>query len=65
MAMQILQKVFKAKFIEELRNMEFYNSIDPKAWRKDWIVHCQSVGNGQAAIKYLSAYTQKIFISGK
>ena len=45
--------------------MKFYDSINPKAWRKDWIVHCQSVGDGQAAIKYLSAYTQKIFISGK
>jgi len=65
MPMQILQKVFKAKFIEELRDLEFYDSVDHKAWRKDWIVHCQSVGNGLAAIKYLSAYTQKIFISGK
>ena len=65
MPMQILQKVFKAKFIEELQNLEFYDSVAPKAWRKDWIVHCQSVGNGQTAIKYLSAYTQKIFISGK
>jgi Putative transposase/Phage integrase, N-terminal SAM-like domain len=51
MPMQILQKVFKAKFIDELRNLEFYDSIDSKAWIYDWIVHCQSVGNGQAAIK--------------
>jgi Putative transposase/Transposase zinc-binding domain len=65
MPMQILQKVFKAKIIDILRNQKFYDSVNPKAWRKDWIVHCQSVGNGQAAIKYLSAYTQKIFISSK
>jgi hypothetical protein len=65
MPMQILQKVFKAKFIDEMRNLKFYDAIALEVWNEKWVVHCKSVGNGQAAIKYLSAYTQKIFISGK
>ncbi|MBU4445346.1 transposase [bacterium] len=32
-------------------------------WQQDWVVHIKSVGNGQAALKYLAPYVYRIAIS--
>jgi hypothetical protein len=32
-------------------------------WSKKWVVHCKSVGTGQAALKYLATYVFRVAIS--
>jgi len=33
-----------------------YEAVEPSLWRSPWVVHCQPVGKGQAALKYLATY---------
>ncbi len=32
---------------------------------QEWVVHCQPVGNGQAALKYLAPYIHRVAISNR
>ncbi len=34
-------------------------------WKQDWVVHCQQVGKGVAALKYLAPYIFRVAISNK
>lgn len=33
--------------------------MDPAVWRQDWVVDVQPAGNGESALKYLSAYVYR------
>ncbi|MCK4446083.1 MAG: transposase [Candidatus Marinimicrobia bacterium] len=35
----------------------------PTVWQQDWVVHIESVGNGENALKYLAPYVYRIAIS--
>jgi hypothetical protein len=37
--------------------------VKPPVWHKDWVVHCQPVGSGEAAFKYLAPYIFRVAIS--
>jgi hypothetical protein len=37
--------------------------VDPQVWSKDWGVHIQPAGSGNAALKYLGAYVARTAIS--
>lgn len=32
-------------------------------WDRDWVVHCEAVGDGRAVMKYLGAYVMRVAIS--
>ena len=58
-----MSKMFKAKFIDEMKKNGLYSKIPNNAWNKKWIVNCQAVGNGEQSIKYLAPYVFKVAIS--
>jgi len=58
-----LSAVFKGKFRDELAKCGLLKSAPESVWKKNWVVHCQSVGNGQRALTYLGAYVFRVGIS--
>ena len=34
-----------------------------RVWKKEWVVHCEPVGSGEAAFKYLAPYVFRVAIS--
>lgn len=40
-----------------------FERVAPETWTTDWVVHCKSVGNGTAALKYLAPYVFRVAIS--
>ena len=60
-----LSKVFRAAFQKELRKTQLYELVPANLWRKEWVVHCKPVGNGNAALKYLAPYIYRIAISNR
>jgi predicted RNA-binding Zn-ribbon protein involved in translation (DUF1610 family) len=60
-----LSKLFRAAFQRALRKSALYTEIPSKVWRREWVVHCKGVGNGQAALKYLAPYIHRVAISNR
>lgn len=58
-----LSKLFGAKFRAALKKTELLQQVSPQVWTEDWVVHCQAVGTGQAALKYLTPYIFRVAIS--
>lgn len=65
MPVKALSKIVAAKFRDGLKKQAppLYDLIDPSVWRGPWVVHCQAVGKGQAALKYLATYIFRPAIS--
>jgi hypothetical protein len=55
--------IFKAKFRDEMKKADLFHEIDPTVWKQKWVVHSQSVGKGQNALRYLSRYVFRVAIS--
>jgi hypothetical protein len=51
-----LSRLFRAKFRDALRQTPQFAEVPPQVWQQAWVVHCQPVGDGQAALKYLAPY---------
>ena len=60
-----LSILFRAKFREALKKSDLFALVPPETWQQDWVVHCQPVGNGVAALKYLAPYIFRVAISNK
>jgi len=60
-----LAKIFRAKFRDGLKKLGLYSQVPSQPWRKDWVVDIEPVGNGQAALKYLTPYIFRVAISNK
>jgi len=61
-----LSKIFRAKFRDALKKKpELFRHVPPQTWQKDWVVHCQPVGSGERAIKYLAPYIFRVAISNR
>ena len=60
-----LSVLFRAKFRDALRQTELFAEVPPEVWTQDWVVHCQPVGDGAAALKYLAPYIFRVAISNK
>jgi hypothetical protein len=60
-----LSKLFRAVFRSALKKTDLYNQVPQKVWSKAWVVHCKSVGDGQAALKYLAPYIHRVAISNR
>lgn len=65
MPVKALSKIVAAKFRDGLKKKapELFCEVDPSVWRGPWVVHCQPVGKGQAALKYLATYIFRPAIS--
>jgi hypothetical protein len=60
-----LSILFRAKFRDALRKSNLFESVPSEVWSQDWVVHCQPVGNGAAALKYLAPYVFRVAISNR
>lgn len=62
-----LSKVFRAKFRDALRQADasVFDQVPVEVWQQDWVVHCQAVGNGLTAVKYLAPYIFRVAISNR
>ncbi len=58
-----LSKIFKAKFIDEMKKAGLFEDIPSEAWRLDWNVNIQAVGSSEKSVKYLAPYVFKVAIS--
>jgi len=60
-----LSKIFRAKFRDALQEEDCFEDISDRVWKQDWVVHCQQVGKGVAALKYLAPYIFRVAISNR
>jgi hypothetical protein len=60
-----LSKIFRAKFRDALQGEDCFKDINAQVWQKDWVVHCQQVGRGLGALKYLAPYIFRVAISNR
>jgi Putative transposase len=58
-----LSLIFRAKFREQLHKTDLFPPVDEAVWTKDWVVHCEPVGTGKAAFRYLAPYIFRVAIS--
>lgn len=58
-----LSVIFRAKVRDELEKAGLLQNLDERVWQKDWVVHCQPVGSGEAAFRYLAPYIFRVAIS--
>ena len=58
-----LSILFRVKFRDLLKQTDLL--VDSSVWGKDWVVHCQGVGSGQAAFKYLAPYIFRVAIGNR
>ena len=58
-----LSRIFRAKFRDALRQTPLWAQVPPTVWEQEWVVHCQPVGNGRRAFKYLAPYIFRVALS--
>jgi len=58
-----LSKLFRGKFRAALKKTALIEQVPVEVWQQDWVVHCQSVGSGEAALKYLAPYIFRVALS--
>lgn len=58
-----LSRVFRGKLHQALRGTHCYALIPAKVWQQDWVVHCEEVGSGLNALKYLAPYIFRVALS--
>ena len=58
---EIVSRCFPPRFAKD----NLYDQVPHKVWRKEWVVHCKPVGDGQAALKYLAPYIHRVAISNR
>jgi hypothetical protein len=58
-----LSRIVRAKFRDALRKTSLFALVPKSVWQQAWVVHCQPVGNGLTALKYLAPYIFRVAIS--
>jgi hypothetical protein len=58
-----LSTLFRAKVRDHLKKTDLFPLVDERVWTKDWVVHCEPVGSGEAAFRYLAPYIFRVAIS--
>ena len=58
-----LSVLFRAKFRDALTKTALFSLVTEPVWYKDWVVHCEPVGRGQEAFRYLAPYIFRVAIS--
>jgi hypothetical protein len=60
-----LGRLFRGKFRAALAKTDLFEQVPAQVWAKDWVVHCEPVGNGEATLKYLAPYIFRVALSNK
>ena len=60
-----LSKLFRAAFRRGLQKLKLFDQVPAQVWTQAWVVHCKPVADGQAALKYLAPYIQRVAISNR
>jgi hypothetical protein len=60
-----LSRLFRAKFRAALQQAGLVQQVPPQVWRQEWVVHCQPVGTGETALKYLAPYVFRVALSNR
>jgi len=60
---EALSLIFRAKFRDALKKTDLFDSVPSRIWKKDWVVHCKPLGNGNSALKYLAPYIYRVAIT--
>ena len=60
-----LSRIFRARFRDALRDTPHFAHLPAGVWQQEWVVHCQPVGNGLNALKYLAPYIFRVAISNR
>jgi len=62
-----LSKLMRGKFRDALRQADpaVFAEVPAQVWRQDWVVHCQPVGKGLNAVRYLAPYIFRVAISNR
>jgi hypothetical protein len=58
-----LSRVFRGKLQQALRETDCYARIPARVWQQEWVVHCEGVGSGLNALKYLAPYIFRVALS--
>ena len=58
-----LIKVYGAKLADALRECGLYDQVPREIWNQQFVVDIQPVGDGQAVLKYLAPYVNRVAIS--
>jgi len=58
-----LSKIYRGRFKEQIYKKDCEETIPPSAWKKAWNVHCEPIGSGEQAIKYVARYVFRVAIS--
>ena len=58
-----LSRIFRGKLHRALRCTDCYTHIPAKVWKQDWVVHCEALGSGLGALKYLAPYIFRVALS--
>ena len=58
-----LSRLFRGKFRAALKKTALFDQVPSQVWQQAWVVHCQPVGSGAAALKYLAPYIFRVAIS--
>jgi hypothetical protein len=62
-----LSNMFRAKFRDALKAAEpdLFAHVPLETWTTTWNVHCESVGDGKHALKYLAPYIYRMALSNR
>jgi len=62
-----LRTVFRAKFRDALKaaDPDLFAQVPSETWTTTWVVHCQPVGDGHTALKYLAPYIYRVALSNR
>lgn len=58
-----LSRLFRGKLRARLEAFGLLDEVPGEVWKQEWVVHCEGVGDGRAAMKYLGAYVFRVAIS--
>ena len=65
MPVKALARLFRGAFRHALRETPYYAEVPATAWQQAWIVHCQPLGDGRPALKYLAPYIFRVALSNR
>ena len=60
-----LSVIYRAKLRDALAEAGLADEVPKTVWTSDWVVHCQPVGNGRTALRYLAPYIFRVAISNQ
>ncbi len=62
---RVMSKLVKHRIYTKMIKEGLIHLVPPDAWKQDWNVNSQSVGNGVRSIRYLASYVFRTAISDK